>query len=398
MKVLLRKIKKRIKWHLKIKKRLWGYKYRQALIGRKIQNVVFICSYPQGWNSLKTIYKAAIKRTDINTFLVASVGFKYNELNPIEFWKEIDSNVYITDEKNVFDITKLHPDLIFRQEPYDEVYPLEYAAEKLCQISRLCYVPYGYNPSPVKHLEIEYNDAFFDFCYSIFADSHTAYRFCKSKAAKSPFYSNIRLYECGFPRFDLMGPIKEIYEYKKYLWIPRWSLDSIDNDKSGFFDYIENFLDYFQKNNDLSLEIRPHPAMFKNFVKRNAMTEDEVKSFKEKIACIPNISLDESADYIPAFQRADVLIADFSSLDIEFGITGKPIVYCGDMREFNDETREMANNFYTAHNWDELFGCIEMLKSNNDPFKLKRIEVARAFRKSVSSKNIGESILQRCFD
>lgn len=392
---MLKSIKHNIKWHLEVNRRYEGYVLRKKIRSDETRVVVFICGYPQGWNSLKSVYEAATGISSIKTYLVAWTGYKYNDIDADSFWKSIDSNVLISQKSNVVNIEKLTPDIIFRQEPYDEVYPEEYSAKNLLKISKLCYIPYAYNSSPDRHLAIEYNDTFFNYCYAIFADNNTVFKYCQEKALRSIFYSNMNFYNYGFPRFDLLNNINESCEYKTFLWIPRWSLDSVGNDKTSFFEYVQKLLKCFESMPHISLIIRPHPGMFKNFIKRGAMTLEDVNEFKNNIEAMPNVCLDEEADYIPSFQMADVLIADYSSLDVEFAVTGKPIIYCGDISQFNEDTKSLADNFYIVSAWDELSKIIEMLIEKRDPKMHSRINAANEFKHSIDGK-IGEHIMRKC--
>lgn len=378
--------------------RFYGYRNRKNKKIGNLQKIVFIVDYPQGWNSLRTIYESMKNQEKIHTLLIAYTGNEFNDNHSVEFWRKVDQNAIIIENvEQVIKLKDLKADIIFRQTPYDIEYPVEYSAKNICRYSKLCYVTYGYDTSPKKHLEIGYNHKFFPFGYAFFADNNNVYRFLQKKKKESKYYRNINIFNYGFPRFDLVDPPNEKLNYTSYLYIPRWSMDAEYNDASTFFIYMENLIALFSENDKYKLIIRPHPSMFTNFIQNKYMSEREVKEFKEKIGALNNIYLDENKDYMPCFKEADVLIADFSSLIVEFFLSGKPIIYCGDTAEFNQETENIVNTFYKISNWFEIEKIIKRLIECDDPLLEIRLKAIKNFWKN-NSQNAGRRIAWACIN
>ena len=357
-----------------------GYKYRKS-VRRRIktnEKIVFLVGYPQGWNSLKTVY-STLKENGLDVTLIACLTWPYANNNEA-FWKSIDKDAIIVPGDNeCISLKEIGADVVFRQTPYDEEYPKQYSAKNISKVSKLCYIPYGYEPSPHKHLQIEYNITFFPFLYAIYCDNSSTKAYCDRRANKTPFTKDILRFDYGYPRFDL-GEL-EAYKnrYSTFLWLPRWSLDSTGNNGSSFFLFYEKLIEYFTDKKDKTLIIRPHPSMFNNFINQGAMSKEEVNQFKKRISLLDNIHLDETPNYLDSFNKSDVLISDFSSLLIEYFISGKPIVYWGDDKEFNTETKEMIDSTYKITDWNDLSLILDRLVQNQDNMIDQRNSIIKKF-------------------
>ena len=133
------------------------------------------------------------------------------------------------------------------------------------------------------------------------------------------------------------------------LWLPRWTVaKQIDdgNLASHFLDYNDSFLEYVDSQDYYRLVIRPHPLMFENYIKYGLMSEQSVIAYKEILKNHGKISLDEKPSYDDAFNTADVLVADCSSIIIEFFLRGKPIIYCGKREELSSQIAYVTKTFY----------------------------------------------------
>ena len=127
------------------------------------------------------------------------------------------------------------------------------------------------------------------------------------------------------------------------------------------------------------------------------MTEKEVEEFRIKIAEETNIELDDNIDYLETFCQTDVLIADMSSINFEFFLTGKPIIYCGDTEEYNKETEDMMRYCYKINNWGNLEVYLDMLAKGDDPDRIQRYDAAKKYFENVPQK-IGEAIIDKCLE
>lgn len=196
----------------------------------------------------------------------------------------------------------------------------------------------------------------------------------------------------GYPRFDLIlqeSPERKLQQRKTVLWLPRWSIDET-NDRSYFFDYLECMLHYFGENAMHSLIIRPHPLMFQNFMDNGVISKDEVEQLKTRIQFVSNIKFDENTDYLDTFRQSDILVADFTSLLIEFFLMRKPILYCGSTINFNSVGKIMEEGIYSIPNKDSLISTLSDLLNEKDRKRDQYIAAAKKI--APVNKNIGNEI------
>jgi len=361
---------------------------------KKHNAVVFIVNYPQGWNSFKKVYEELKKIDSCKVMLIGYENDRYPNSTEL-FWKSIDHDAIIARDGSVPSIDSLLVDVVFRQTPYDDEYPEEYSARNLSKIAKLCYIPYGYQMSKEIHLQSEYNDWFFPFLTAIYACNDYTYKYCIDKARSYSSTKDIKVFNYGYPRFELLQQSNN-KAVKRFLWIPRWSVDDLNNNGTSFFKYYRLLFEFFSNNRSLSLVIRPHPLMFYNFVRLKLMTEGEVDQFKRMVEESPNIILDDSSDYLQTFNQVDAMIADYSTLIVEFFISGKPIIYCGDTDGFNEDLSKMVSLMYVADNWVDVEKNIGKLSDGKDTgYHDRRIYINSFY---VGSNSISKRIVDSCLN
>lgn len=381
-----------------------GRYYRNCIRKQKTENrkIVFIVFVPQMWNSLKPIYELAVKSDEFETsIIVLPYTVKINNdvsVNSIDYWKDYENVILCQDESECPTIKELDADIVFRQTPYDERYPEVYSTQNIAKYAKLVYVPYNYNSSKIQHLYIEYNYPFLSNVYALFVDSKHLEWFCKDTLRRNPLLRDIGIYHVGCPRFDIYRKWKNERKSGKpycFLWIPRWSVDFIGNNSSGFLKYYKKMIEYFKNCKNAELIIRPHPFMFEQFEKNNVMEIEEIRTFMNIVNEIENIFLDSNVDYLPAFQRADAMIADMSSLVNEFFLTGKPILYCDPKDDQNKDVREIYQLVYKTFDWKTLKEQMERLMDGLDEFLDKRIKIKTQFLEG-SYSDVANTILKIC--
>ena len=353
--------------------------------GEKI-NVIFLVQFPEMWNSERSVFFEIANSKEFDTFIVcipkyklleSQTGYGFYETN--EAYEFFSKNGYkavnsITDN-GWLDLQSIKPDYIFIQRPYSHQLPEVYSFYNLSKLGLLCYVPYGVDISNDFHKSIVFNKAFLKYCSIFFSDTEENRLYFDNNC----FQKTSKAYLTGHPRFDLTTPTEftNIGQFRRtVLWLPRWYLGENGNNNTSFFKYIDPLLEYFDKNNDCRLIIRPHPLMFEYFVSKEIWSEDEVNQFKRRISEIENVELDNEKDYLISFNKSDLLISDYTSLLLEYFVSKKPILYCGEEDAFNDDYAKMAQTFYSIHNLTDLKSTLDLLLlSGKDELKENREKV-----------------------
>ena len=332
-------------------------------------------------------YDHAKKKVDISTI----------EKN-IDFCKNLDEkitviNPYNTQTKSFEGISGYNFDFIFLGLPYAGEYPEEYHFKTLSQYSRLCYVPYGSSYTDgMKMIKGCFTDNLLSYVDYLFADCDKVYNYCNSKLrlCKNTDLKSI-VYNLGYPRFDLIKRSDKSGNAKTFLWLPRWTTNFDNNEKSTFLENKDVLIDYFKEHSELILIIRPHPLMFSHYIAMGIMSQTEVNDYKSLIASLPNVSLDESSSYMESFEKADCLIADYSAIDIEFLLTGRPIIYLDNV---NAMDKNISDALYVSDRPKMTVNYINKLIVGDDEKEELRNKALKlkVFRKGVA-RDIVESLI-----
>lgn len=332
-------------------------------------------------------YDHAKKKVDISTI----------EKN-IDFCKNLDEkitviNPYNTQTKSFEGISGYNFDFIFLGLPYAGEYPEEYHFKTLSQYSRLCYVPYGSSYTDgMKMIKGCFTDNLLSYVDYLFADCDKVYNYCNSKLrlCKNTDLKSI-VYNLGYPRFDLIKRSDKSGNAKTFLWLPRWTTNFDNNEKSTFLENKDVLIDYFKEHSELILIIRPHPLMFSHYIAMGIMSQIEVNDYKSLIASLPNVSLDESSSYMESFEKADCLIADYSAIDIEFLLTGRPIIYLDNV---NAMDKNISDALYVSDRPKMTVNYINKLIVGDDEKEELRNKALKlkVFRKGVA-RDIVEFLL-----
>lgn len=373
---------------------------------KKKENIsmVFLVKRSEVWNSVKSVYDAAKKCENISVYLVALPPYKQeqimvNDYGNYEFCCSIDSNAicaYDKSKKSYFDLEQLKPDYIFLSVPYEYEYPSCYQFKYLGEIAHLVYISYGYTMIKSKMQKVTIKPSVIQYADYIFACNRIMYNSYLKVMMLSQLVGGKRLYNIGFPRFDLYRNLPaEKQNNKTILWLPRWTTVTQvrdGNEPSSFFEVKDKILMYMKKKTKETLIIRPHPKAFENYIKDGLMSEDDVERYKDGIAKSANVSLDKNSTYYDSLIQADILVADFTSILAEYFVMGRPILYFGDKSKCPPIHREMYESFYCVETWEMAEEILEDLIRGNDPKKEQRKNAVDKFVNSMA-RDVGERII-----
>lgn len=371
--------------------RLINIRIKKKLQKNKKINVLFICERPSVWESLKTVYEKMINDNSLNVNIIAipckkqqslstSNTIVYDSEGSEEFWKNCNCiNGYNYKKNKWFNPLKLKPDYIFFQRPYDFIRYRTYRSYYLSKFAKVCYVAY--------HGVLSFNDIYMVSLPRYFM-SNVSFFFAQSKKdsefVKNVFknYENriVSIINSGFPRFYGMSKYKnnssEIWNKNKLfriLWNTRWSTNE---GNCNFFKYKNNFYEYCRNNKDIDFVYRPHPQAFQEWDATGEFSKRDQDVLREQYRSVNNMHIDESNSYYDLMYSSDILISDYSSIILDYLITGKPIIYC------ECENCKMIGNMdhiisalYVVHNWKELEEMIEKLKAGDDPLEINRNKI-----------------------
>lgn len=364
--------------------------------------VVFLCEQPSFWLSFDSIVKAMNSDSRFEVILVNQWYRKYKKDGSYVYcnsdYHDIEEILQIKfveayDElgHKWLNLKKLQPDYVFYMRPYDDIRNYRYRTKTVKSYARVCYVPYciSFSNSGTEKLTP-------DFYYHLdfyFIETRSRIPYVR-QILNSPQNLDAEHMLClGYPRFDLRIPYQTSATQKDnlylILWMPRWKTSS---GNCNFFKYEKLLSNYACKNSEVKLIFRPHPLCFENFLRTGELRPSELKLLRRKYKKKPNLYLDETDNYLRAFRKADVLIADPTSLIIEFFFTGKPIVFCQKRRgNYSELMKNILSCCYIVKNRKQVLSVLDDLRNGIDPLKQAREELLKTDFDGAVGKS-GESI------
>ncbi len=364
----------------------------------KIINAVYILQYPEMFNSFKSVYYSMLNDEKFNVSLVCVPkmnneykGILSDENDALAFCEENGLKA-INGYKNgiVFDLATLSPDYLILMRSYDSCMPEEYSMKNLQKIALIAYIPYSGRTTKGIHIYYEFRNLLNRFNL-LFADCVEVVNWIQEHRQNKRLEKYQKIFNIGYPRFDLIDRKEQkTKSYHTVLWIARWSLEE-SHFRSRFFDYLECILNYFSVHTDLNLIIRPHPRMFTEFITTGYKTEAEIKELKSRIDKIENVKFDNNTDYLKTFDESDVLIADSSSLLLEYFFTLKPVAVSGIDKDLTDFGEKMLTTFTVFDSERKLIDFLEKISAGIDDNYEKRMLLYNCV-KFNNNKQIGYSI------
>lgn len=380
---------------LKAKREIDERLARKRASGEKV-NVLFICHRPALWANLRPVYEA-LKEDPLFRVRILAVPQR-NKLKGLgwfhdrfesegaeEFWTGEDCvRGYDAETGRWLDVRTLEPDYVFYQQPYNIARPDCLLSSEVSRYAKVLYLTYyilfGIDARTEQDTPVDFmRDLSF-----YFAQNEEDRRYMEGRLAiGGPNICRIRV--TGHPRLENMGqrPAGECALWRRpgsfrILWTPRW------NTREGnchFFSYREPLVRWCESHENTEMVFRPHPQAFREWRSTGEMTEEQEKALREEFSgeCL---HLDESADFYPQMFSSDVLVADNSSMIVDYYYTGKPIIYCTADGK-NDGFEEMLMpGLYRVNTWEEAARQLEELREGRDPLRDVRAECARKYREA----------------
>lgn len=350
----------------------------------EIIRIAFIVQMAEIWDKEIDVYEELTSRENIETVLLvvppynfskSQIGLSYDNNYFIE--KFPNAIKAVNPDGSVIDIKKMNLNYVFYQRPYDHYLPQKLRSSEVVKYCRCCYIPYGFSGADTFNGG-NTNDGFFRNMTFIFQDSDYMKSVHQNKFNNRIFWKYQHNVSLGYPSLVHFFDLEKRSKIKTIMWTPRWNYDNRIGG-SHFFEYKDAFLEIKKQNPNVKLIFRPHPLMFDEFVKKNLMEQEEVEDYKSTLAQL-DIVYDHDSLIIEAFNDSDLLITDFSSIIINYFLTGKPIIYCKAQYDLNPEYSKIASCMYIAENEDQLKKYCQMLLNGNDPLAENRTKVIEQFR------------------
>lgn len=120
---------------------------------------------------------------------------------------------------------------------------------------------------------------------------------------------------------------------RKTVFLFNTHLDNIMNKPDELMNRLNNIYKLFNKRDDVILLWRPHPLSIPTIQSMQTELYETYCGFVEKIKKDSSVIYDESADLHRAIAVSDAYLGDFSSLVPIYGMSGKPMMILGPLRQ-----------------------------------------------------------------
>lgn len=286
------------------------------------------------WDSLESIYFAALADEDCDAYVMPIPYIEYGEGKNTGTWKyegEEYKEIPIVSYKD-YDLSEHKPDMVFIHNPYDQYNTVTsvasdyYSAELKKHCGKLIYVPYFYSGEKMPDMHLA-NPAYANMDYIVVPSK-------KAADIMSKYVPVYKLLPLGSPKIDRM---LRINEEKK---MPESWKKRIGNKKAvmlniGISALLQNrfrtilkmryIFDYFKQREDIVLWWRPHPLLKQTM---QSMCPELLGAYveMERAYVLENIGIyDTTADSNVAVAACDAFLGDGSSMANLFAMLGKPV-------------------------------------------------------------------------
>ena len=352
--------------------------------------VVFICQYIPAWSKNKQLYETLKKdkRFDLLLLCIPDRISSNKLLDPDNLTNDTfdyfsghgyqESINALLGKDQWLDLKSLHPDYVIYNR-YDRPMPTPYTSAAVSTYAKICLISYGL--ALHRAGEFMFDKRFAANTYCLFSESEEKRNefirwnriLCGLKLSKAVCCGITGVENALKSKLDKTSAWDFSTNNFRAIYAPRWTQDSIWGG-SSFLKYKEAFLKIADEFSNMDILLRPRPLMFGNFINTGVMTENEVTEYKRECELRSNLSLDSEKEYHATFWNSSVLICDYTSMIIEYYVTGNPIIFLtyDENIVYTDLMYDMLSGCYIVHDENELRDVLGDLICGVDPLAEKR--------------------------
>ena len=285
-------------------------------------------------------------------------------------------------DKNWLDLSFMGFDYIFYPRMWESELPSAYRTEEVIKYAKTCYISYGAGGF-IYDKYFYYKRSFFLSLYINFCSSNEEINSIPTSRYKYNVFLGIPLLDCAIARqrcIDTQSKSNRKSNKNSILWTPRWTFEKMFGGTT-FYAYKDKILSLKTKMPNINLTLRPHPLTFKNALEIGKMTEQEIKDYKNSVKQHGAL-FDTNAMIGDTFKQTDILITDYSSVILEFFLSGKPVIYCTKTNiNFDENYKKMIQGCYIAENWEQIEMTVQKLLNGEDDLKTIRMNIIEDIKK-----------------
>ena len=349
-------------------------------------NVAFFCQSTSLWK-YETLFLQMIVDKHFNPIFFISPKLDIykamrNEIKMMQAYCIEKGFPYVGLKNNFFyigqDITKYEIDIAFYTQPYSNISCREYYYDRM-KDALLCYTPYGYLISKLKH---NYISVLNQIAWKNYLPTTEAKRIAISF---NPSFNN--LYDYGYLGYDVYNNCKP-YQWgkegkKRIIWSPHFSVGDGWIHLSSFLEIDDFMVELARKYEDsISIAFKPHPYLYPTLCR--VWGRKKTDAYYNLWNTMPNCMLVNGSGY-SLMKSSDAMIHDCASYLLDYMYTQKPCLYVSLSGHLNVESGQDGIDAYEAHyhakNTEEIERFIKKVV-------LDGIDVMESSRREVLHKHI----------
>ena len=362
--------------------------------------MMFVVNLGATFSSFESIYQIMSEDECFEVVLVVSpirkdashVSMSYEyvyDQNILTYFEEKGyPYVFAYEKGNWIDIWANQPDVIFYNTVYQEKQlPKILRIQTYAKEIKIVYTEQGTfagevfaNPEMINRI----TDSFLKKCWRVFLGKE-GYEHYQSR---EEYGEKGNLVFSGSPKVDFYRlPVvaeKEYFRGKESVKILYTPAPFNFPGRSTFLEYHKYLKDLVLERQEIELIIRPHPFMVTEMIQQKLIGESQLEEIIGFFETHERTMWDRGGDYRKIFLEADFAIMDRSTINYEFLLSGKPMLYNYRRRVsdlgINDKIIEAS---YVIESVDELEETIAKLLIGRDDKKDKREQVVGAYMQEM---------------
>lgn len=300
------------------------------------KKVVFLTFYYEAWDALAELYRLMSQDSRFEVAVVAidrrltgETGFS-GAYNVSDFFGGLGiPHLVNADLRSLFsapDGSKVGPDYIVVNYPWQRNYATQYRPDELARIGRIVYVPYYSLPLVQEPVDgVNPASGFMEHAPHLYSQ-------------RMHQLTSIDARQFGSTKLDaLVSEIKEIdnriYGARtnwrtRLLWAPHHSYSSHWLNFGNFARVHEDMLNWAADHDEFEVVLRAHPFMFGTLVDRGVMSKAQLDNWLARWGSLENTSVEEGESTAESFAAADYLLTDGISFLAEWPLAkGVPAIF-----------------------------------------------------------------------
>lgn len=367
-------------------KKVFEEKYRVETGKIKVR---FLHSSLIMWNAVKTICESFERDERFDVLIILGV----NQSPEAEEQMKREGHNYVTYQEYCTELDK--PDITIIYMSY-ETYPYDFRRHsKLVVVAPMSLIQYSYSIDDYWKADIEPS---FQHDPDYYLFDSMLYNELENSRHKSD-----KIVEMGNAKYDGIYKAcqekkynagwEKLREKKVILWATDHGIYNGLITKDVTFDiYAKAIFEYADMNDNIGFILRPHKSLINELLSNGYWSQKDFDKLKQHCQLSPNVVYDDTDCYDSAFSIADAVITDaYCGITCTALPTLKPICLLYRSKECTPYHPELVDNYYSAHDVDELISYFEMLKDGRDDMLELRKAASKRFVKHFDGRN-GERI------